>query len=215
SLEKAIGIAQAKTHQIMTFNAARVTNKRVAVVAAGIVSPMGIGLKATLDSLLAARDCVTPVNRFKVERCRCKTAAQVREEGSSPVKPGPSAARLHPASHMITRALGEALGQDSQFQPELTVIGTTSGGMSFGEQYYRALSGHSDLRQAPRWIANYPPQKPVMDALEAFAIESPCQVIANACASGTNAIGHAFHCIRAGRYQRVLAGGYDALCELV
>jgi len=40
-------------------------------------------------------------------------------------------------------------------------------------------------------------------------------VIANACASGTNAIGHAFECVRSGRYQRVLAGGYDAISELV
>jgi 3-oxoacyl-[acyl-carrier-protein] synthase II len=54
-----------------------------------------------------------------------------------------------------------------------------------------------------------------MDAQEAFGITAPCQVIANACASGTNAIGHAFHCVRSGRYERVLAGGYDALSELV
>jgi len=40
-------------------------------------------------------------------------------------------------------------------------------------------------------------------------------VIANACASGTNSIGHAFECVRSGRYQRVLTGGYDALSELV
>ena len=71
------------------------------------------------------------------------------------------------------------------------------------------------MPHAPTWIANYPPQKPVTDALDAFDISVPCQVIANACASGTNAIGHAFDCIRSGRYQRVLTGGYDALSELV
>ena len=54
-----------------------------------------------------------------------------------------------------------------------------------------------------------------MDAQEALGISAPCQVIANACASGTNAIGHAFECVRSGRYQRVLTGGYDALSELV
>jgi 3-oxoacyl-[acyl-carrier-protein] synthase II len=116
---------------------------------------------------------------------------------------------------MMIRALGEALEQDKQFHPDLAVIGTTSGGMSHGEQYYRALAGHRGLQHAPEWIANYPPQKPVIDALEEFQIECPCHVIANACASGTNAIGHAFHCIRSGRSQRILAGGYDALCELV
>jgi 3-oxoacyl-[acyl-carrier-protein] synthase II len=64
-------------------------------------------------------------------------------------------------------------------------------------------------------VANYPPQKPVADALAALGINAPCQIIANACASGTNALGHAFNCIRSGRYRQVLTGGYDALSELV
>src|SRR5204863_7315976 len=64
-------------------------------------------------------------------------------------------------------------------------------------------------------IANYPPQKQIADAMEKFSIDAPAQVIANACASGTNAIGHAFAAIRSGQYTRVLAGGYDALSELV
>jgi 3-oxoacyl-[acyl-carrier-protein] synthase II len=194
-----------------------VTNKRVAVVAAGVVSPLGLGRQETLQSLQAGKDCVAPVpvTRFDVSHCRCKTAAHVRDEGLRPLTDGLRARRLHPASHMMIRALDEALEQERNFKPDLVVIGTTSGGMSFGEQYYRALSKHAALKQAPRWIANYSPQKPVIDALDAFGIESPCEIIANACASGTNAIGHAFECIRSGRYQRTLAGGYDALCELV
>src|SRR5207237_6566165 len=84
-----------------------------------------------------------------------------------------------------------------------------------GEDYYRSLYRRDSLRDSPAWIANYPPQKPVIDAQEAFEISAPCQVIANACASGTNAIGHAFECVRSGRYERVLAGGYDALSVLV
>jgi 3-oxoacyl-[acyl-carrier-protein] synthase II len=51
--------------------------------------------------------------------------------------------------------------------------------------------------------------------MEKFGINVPAEVIANACASGTNAIGHGFNAIRTGRYQRVLAGGYDAISELV
>jgi 3-oxoacyl-[acyl-carrier-protein] synthase II len=116
---------------------------------------------------------------------------------------------------MMIHALGEAATQGPEFKPELTIIGTTSGGMSNGEDYYRSLHRHGNLRHSPTWIANYPAQKPVIDAQEAFGISAPCQVIANACASGTNAIGHAFECVRSGRYQCVLTGGYDALSELV
>ena len=116
---------------------------------------------------------------------------------------------------MMIAALSEALAQAPGFKPELTVVGTTSGGMTFGEEYYRALHGRRSLRRAPALIANYTPQKAIMDAQDALGIIAPCQVIANACASGTNAIGHAFECVRSGRYQRVLTGGYDAISELV
>jgi len=189
---------------------------RVAVVAAGVVSPLGFGLSETLDSLREARDCVNGVTRFSVTGCRCKTAGQLPDEHLLDRRcNGAHARRRHRASHMVIQALGEALTQEPQFKPELTVVGTTSGGMSYGEDYFRSLNRNSSLRHSPTWIANYPAQKPVIDAQEAFGISAPCQVIANACASGTNAIGHAFECVRSGRYQRVLAGGYDALSELV
>ena len=188
----------------------------VAVVAAGVVSPLGFGLTETLDSLRKSRDCVSPVTRFSVAQCRCKTAGQVSDDRLLAGRgEAPRSRRLHRASHMMIQALKEVLAQEPRFEPELTVIGTTSGGMSYGEHYYRSLRQAGDLRRAPTWIANYPAQKPVIDAQVAFGISAPCQVIANACASGTNAIGHAFECVRSGRYQRVLAGGYDAISELV
>lgn len=190
--------------------------KRVAVVAAGVVSPLGFGLDETLVSLREGRDCVTPVTRFPVAQCRCKTAGQIPDDRLLASRgDAPRARRLHRASHMMIEALEQVLGKQAQFQPELTVVGTTSGGMSNGERYYRSVCQAADLRHAPTWIANYPAQKPVIDAQVAFGISVPCQVIANACASGTNAIGHAFECVRSGRYQRVLAGGYDALSEMV
>jgi len=192
------------------------TRARVAVVAAGVVSPLGFRLTETLDSLRNSRNCISPVTRFSVGQCRCKTAGQVSDDRLLATQAeAPRSRRLHRASHMMIQALTELVAQEPHFEPELTVIGTTSGGMSYGEHYYRSLRQAGDLRHAATWIANYPAQKPVIDAQESFGISSPCQVIANACASGTNAIGHAFECVRSGRYQRVLAGGYDALSELV
>src|SRR5215510_5003221 len=113
---------------------------RVAVTAAGVVSPLGFGLVETLASLHSARDCVTPVMRFSVTQCRCKTAGQVSDSrllsGHAQI---PRSGRLHRASHMIIQALQELVTQQPEFKPELTVVGTTSGGMSYGERYYRAL----------------------------------------------------------------------------
>src|SRR5215510_12090245 len=189
---------------------------RVAVTAAGVVSPLGFGLVETLESLRSARDCVTPVMRFSVTQCRCKTAGQVSDARLlASAAETPRSARLHRASHMMIEALRQVLTQRPEFEPELTVIGTTSGGMSYGERYYRSLKRPQNLRHARTWIATYQVQKPCMHRSTAFGISAPCQVIANACASGTNAIGHAFECVRSGRYQRVLTGGYDALAEMV
>ncbi len=153
---------------------------RVAVTAAGVISPFGFGLAETLESLRSARDCVTPVMRFAVTQCRCKTAGQVSDwRLLASYGQIPRSRRLHRASHMMIQALQELVTQQPEFEPELTVVGTTSGGMSYGERYYRSLNGTGDLRHAP------------------------------------NAIGHAFECVRSGRYRRVLAGGYDALAEMV
>jgi 3-oxoacyl-[acyl-carrier-protein] synthase II len=188
--------------------------RRVAIVADGIVSPLGFGLTETLQSLQQGRDCVTPVSTFSVEKTRCKTAAQI-DDGRllSNANRRRRERRLHRASYMVMTALAELLEHAPDFEPEIAIVGTTSGGMSFGEIFYRTLGNGGACSAA--LIANYPPQKQIVDAMEKFGINAPAQVIANACASGTNAIGHAFNAIRTGRYQRILAGGYDALSELV
>src|SRR3954462_6437915 len=98
---------------------------RVAVVAAGVFSPLGRGLAETAASLRTARDCITPVERFSVAQCRSKTAGQVPDEQ---LKVDHADARrmrrLHRAARMMIVALTEALEQVPGFEPELTVVGT-------------------------------------------------------------------------------------------
>src|SRR5215212_2876973 len=102
---------------------------RVAVVGVGIVSPVGFGLAETLASLRDGKDCVGPVTMFPVDRTRCKTAGQVKDERLAaanehhPRHPE----RLHRVAQMMILAMKEALGQAQDFKPELTVMGTTSG----------------------------------------------------------------------------------------
>ena len=190
----------------------------VAITAMGVVSPLGFEIAETVAALRAGRDCVGPVTRFDMGKCRAKTAGQVGDGGfqiSDFKLEKRKAARLHRASYMMIAAVEELRGMDRDFEPELAIIGTTSGGMTFGESFFRSLVERRDRRQRAAWLANYAPQKPVLDALEAAGFSAPCQIIANACASGSNAIGHAFSLVRSGKYKRVLCGGYDAISELV
>ncbi len=178
----------------------------------GVVSPLGRGLAATDAALREGRDCVSVVTAFDTSKCRSKTAGQVT---SLPEPASKREARLHRASHMMIHAVREMLAGDPAFKPDAMIIGTTSGGMSFGEEFYRAQVSGKRLRNRAALVANYPPQKAPMDAMEAVGFRVPLQIIANACASGTNAIGHAFHLVHAGLKRRVLCGGYDAISEMV
>src|SRR5215475_11747824 len=91
---------------------------RVAVTAAGVVSPLGFGLVETLEALRSARDCVTPVMRFSVTQCRCKTAGQVSDSRLLTSHAQiPRSQRLHRTSHMMIKALQELLTQQPEFEP--------------------------------------------------------------------------------------------------
>jgi 3-oxoacyl-[acyl-carrier-protein] synthase II len=99
--------------------------------------------------------------------------------------------------------------------PELLVFSTSAGAMSNGERFYRAVLKSKSRRSLARWLANYMPQKPILDALKLLSLRLPMQIVSNACSSGTNSIGHAFNLIRNGLNSCVICGGYDPVSELV
>jgi 3-oxoacyl-[acyl-carrier-protein] synthase II len=184
---------------------------RVAVTAVGVVSPLGPDAAAQAVALREGRAGIGPVTAFDAAGYRAREAGQVRTEWLEGFGPR----GLHPAGRMMVRAARELAAADPGFRPEMAVVGTTSGGMSFGESFLKAiLAGRAD-RRAPAWLANYQPHKAVLDALGDRGWRVPFRVVATACASGADAVGQAFDMIRAGRCRRVLCGGFDALSELV
>jgi 3-oxoacyl-[acyl-carrier-protein] synthase II len=190
--------------------------RRVFVTGLGIVSPLGPDSDSNLQSLLCARDAVTTVGSFDVSRTRCKTAGQIPDEWMKDAFPQwRSSSRLHRSARMVAMALHEARESAKSPCPELLIVGTTSGGMSYGELYYRRLLATHSRKGLARLVGNYMPQKPVLDALNANGLRIPTQIVANACSSGSNAIGHGFELVRSGLRACVACGGYDPICELV
>ena len=127
-------------------------------------------------------------------------------------------ARLDRAASLLLLATCEAWRQ-SGWEPSENlslVLGTTAGGMSLGEAYFRqAVQKPRSHRLQPTRAVHYQPQVQARMILDALGSSGPITIVSNACASGSNAIGHAWEMIRYGRAERVLAGGYDALSELV
>jgi 3-oxoacyl-[acyl-carrier-protein] synthase II len=194
--------------------------RRVVVTGAGIVTALGLGWRVNADGFRQGRRAFRPVSLFDVSRQRAKVAGEVDlPEGLPPTRLGPRAVRrLNRASRQLLWAAAEAWQQagwtPSEDLPQ--VLGTTSCGMDCGENYYRRsiAAPFSQRGQATRGLC-YQAQRQALDVAEAFGFRGPISIIANACASGSNAIGHAWELVRQGAADRVFTGGYDALSHLV
>jgi len=195
---------------------------RVVVTGAGLVTALGVGWEANADGFRAGRTAFRGVTLFDVSRQRTKLAA---EADLPPALPRTrlsekTVRRLDRAARMLLHAAQEAWSQAGWDcavpQGEVpSVLGTTSGGMSLGETYLRQALQQpcSHRRQATR-VVHYQAQRQGLDLCDAFGFHGPIIIIANACASGANAIGHAWELVRNGRTECAFTGGYDALCQL-
>ena len=206
----------------MLFSGQKNTSRpqRVVITGTGIITALGQGWQKNSEGFRAGTAAFRPVSLFDVSRQRVKTAAEISLPDALPPTNLTSRheRRLERAGKMLLIAAHEAWKQSGWTPSENipAVFGTTSGGMSLGEDFFRHATqkpnGHS--RQATR-VTNYQSQRQVLDLCEAFGFSGPITIIANACASGANAIGHAYELVRSGRAERVLTGGYDAISQLV
>ncbi len=193
---------------------------RVVITGAGIVTALGLGWKPNAEGFRLGRPAFRPVSLFDVSRQRVKTAAEVDLPDALPPT-GLSRrqlARLDRAGKMLLLAANEAW-QQAGWKPVNDVplvLGTTAGGMSLGEDYFRqAVQSPGRHRRQPTRAIHYQPQVQARMVLDALGFNGPITIISNACASGSNAIGHAWNLVRCGQAERALAGGYDALSLLV
>ena len=193
---------------------------RVVISGAGIVTALGLGWRANAEGFRAGRTGFRPVSLFDVSRQRVKVAAEVELPGSLPPTrlTARQVARLDRASSMLLLAAREAqqqAGWEASGNLPL-ILGTTAGGMAHGEIYYRqAVQTPLRHRRQPTRALHYQAQVQGRTVLDALGCSGPTCIISNACASGTNAIGHAWELIRTGQAERALTGGYDALSQLV
>jgi 3-oxoacyl-[acyl-carrier-protein] synthase II len=193
---------------------------RVVVTGAGIITALGFGWKSNAEGFRAGRRAFRPVTHFDVSRQRSKMAAEV----DLPEKFPPTRlsahqfTRLDRAGKMLLLAALEAWRQ-AGWEPRENyplVLGTTAAGMTLGEAYYRqALQRPHHHRGQPTRALQYQAQMQARMVFDALGCSGQTTIISNACASGGNAIGHAFDLIRSGQAERVIAGGYDAIGELV
>jgi 3-oxoacyl-[acyl-carrier-protein] synthase II len=190
----------------------------VVVTGAGIITALGRGWKINADGFRVGRAAFRPVTLFDVSRQRAKSAAEIDlPDGLPPTRlAAKMTRRLHRAARLLLTAAHEAWTQ-AGWEPQESlpvVLGTTSGEMTCGENYLiHAISKPASQKKQPTRVMQYQLHRQGLDLCDALGFDGPVTVISNACASGSNAIGHAFQMVRRGGATRVFTGGYDALCR--
>ncbi len=197
--------------------------RRVAVTGAGIVTAHGLGWEANAEAFRRGQSSLSTISLFDTSKQRTSQGGEVTlpEVIDARQLTGRQRGRLDRASRLLMHAGYEAWDQagwgeaERSLQPPI-IMGTSAGGMALGEAYYRQACQEDRRRhrQATR-VALYQPQSQVLHLCQALGVAGPIRIVSNACASGADAIGHAFHLIRHGLAEIAMAGGYDALCQLV
>ena len=192
----------------------------VVVTGIGMVTALGNDVAANVSGFRAGRIGLREVTLFDVSRQRAGRAGQVELPAAPPatlLDPA-HAASLDRSSRLLLHAAAECLataGWSARPQRLDLSIATSSGGMAAGEQFFRDLELSPPKRAQRRRIAQYTAHRQLFSLCEAFGIEGNLLIPSNACASGCNAIGEAWRSVRCGHSRRMLAGGYDALSQLV
>ena len=185
---------------------------------------MGTGWKANADGFRAGRSALREITLFNAGRQRVQTAGEVIFDQPLPDTrlTARQLARLDRASRLLLYAGAEAVSQarwgGSSQGGELIplCLGTSAGAMAVGEVYYKSKTEHPRReRGLAEKVMLYQPPTQAQFLMDALGLTGPITIIANACASGANAIGHAYRLIKTGRARRAMAGGYDALAEMV
>jgi 3-oxoacyl-[acyl-carrier-protein] synthase II len=182
----------------------------------GAVSPIG---KTAPESFAAAVDGVLGIDfatSFDSNRTGIHVAGEVKNFDASKYITGREAKRMARFTQFAMVSALEAWEQsglaDASFDPLRVgvILGSGMGGIDV------TLDQHSEmLREGPRSVSSLFIPKAIINTTAGviamrLKLHGPCFSIVTACASGSDAIGQAYHAVREGRMDAVLVGGAEA-----
>jgi 3-oxoacyl-[acyl-carrier-protein] synthase II len=185
------------------------TPERVAIAAAGVITPIGQDLEAFWSALVTGASGISHIERVPVADLRVQRGGEVKKLGRIKDWRGVPDCR---ATRLLIAAADDLCAQ-AAFRPLPldparvgVVVGTALGGVEEGE---KALAG--DRRRLPGALYD----APGWNLARWLGARGPVITVSTACASGAAALAVGADLLRAGEADAVVAGGYDALCRFV
>ncbi len=194
-----------------------IERRRVVVTGLGLVTPLGIGVEKNWEALVSGRSGIRPITRFPdVEFFSTRIAGQVPDFRAEDFIE-PKEIKKMDLFIQYSVAAAAMAAQDGAFKigPEMAprvgvIIGVGLCGIETLETYHKAY-----LEGGPRKISPFFIPKVISNlAPGQVAIRHGAKGVnwtpTSACASGNHAIGEAFHMIRSGLQDAVIAGGAES-----
>jgi len=190
--------------------------RRVLITGVGVVTPIGTAADGLWHGLQACRSAVQTLTRFDPSPFRSHIAAEIPDFRPQDHLDAKRAKRLDRFSQLAVTSARLAV-TDAELAPKRedpdrigAMMGSALGGVAFAEQQIPKF-----LAEGPRGLdaslalAVFPGAASCNIAIE-FGFTGPNATNAMSCASGTIAVGEAFHAVRDGRADVMLAGGAEA-----
>ena len=201
--------------------------KKVMITGIGMLCATGNGKEAAWSNIKAGKSGIGRITGFDPSRCTSQVAGEVKDFQAYAIDGGlvdkKAARHMARFSQFAVAAAVEAwkdAGFSDEQKPDMdrvaTLFGVGIGGIEVTGESYKILFDRGPDRLSPLAVPELISNEAAGNVSIALGTKGPCQVIATACASSTDALGYAMDLIRAGRVDMVVAGGTEAcVTELV
>ncbi len=191
--------------------------RRVVITGMGMATPLGIGVEPNWDAIQAGRSGIGPITRIEdIESFGSRIGGEVDDfnpldfiEAREVKKMDLFMQYAMAAAQMAVEDSGFAVSEDEAFRAG-SIVGVGFCGIATIEHYHGVY-----LKQGPRKISPFFIPKVISNLAPGhiairYGLKGVNWTPTSACASGNNAVGEAYHLIRDGRQDAIIAGGTEA-----
>ena len=191
--------------------------RRVVITGLGAVTPIGNDVPSFWDGLKSGRNGIGPVTRFDTTEYKAKLAAEVKGFDPSLYLEKTEIRKTDLFTQYALAAAAQAMddsglqtGRNMESQRLGVYFGSGIGGFHTLAEEHEKLLEKGPRRVSPHFIPMMIANIAAGQIAIRYQATGPCLPVTTACATGTNAVGEAFHAIRYGYADAVIAGGSEA-----
>jgi 3-oxoacyl-[acyl-carrier-protein] synthase II len=190
--------------------------RRVVITGIGAITPIGNDAETFWQSLLAGKTGTGPITHFDASKFPVRVAGEIKGFDPSEVMEHRAVRRSARFAQIAVKAATEALMSarlelDHATATEMGVILGSSGGVFEMGRQETIIDQRGPNRVEPLIIPKWGPHMSAGRVGRELGLRGPNSSVNSACASATDALGHAFNMIRTGSADMLLAGGTEAI----